>query len=326
MDNRARFTRRRLIRLAGLLPIGALIAACSGDDDAAADGPSSASAPERTSTPVSDPTATPTPEPPFIVVEGEQQRVLMEGTPQETPIHIYGSGREGPIMAVLGGVHGNEPGGWLAAEQIRDTLRPEVGALIVVPRANKLAVSEFVRTTDELGDLNRLYPGDPQGQPMARMAYEITETLRDFHTSHVLDLHESWAFYRDRTDTQTGTAFLGQTVSSSTAQGLELGRSIVESVNGRILSPIEEITLREWPPRGFVFPTPTPGGEPTPTPSSTSGFSFGRRSRSSLGLSTHIPGLIALLVEMGQQQAIERRIAIHVDIVQEAMRQVGIQS
>ena len=28
--------------------------------------------------------------------------------------------REGPIMAVLGGVHGNEPGGWLAAEQVRE--------------------------------------------------------------------------------------------------------------------------------------------------------------------------------------------------------------
>jgi hypothetical protein len=86
------------------------------------------------------------------------------------------------------------------------------------------------------------------------------------------------------------------------------------------------MTLREWPPAGFVFPTPTPGGPPEPTPSSGDGFSFSRRSRSSLGLSTHIPGLVALLVEMGQQQAIERRVALHVDIVTEAMRQAGIQS
>ena len=323
MERRARFPRRRLIQLAGLLPLGALVAACGGDDEP--DEASQAAAPVGTSTPAPEPTVTPTPEPPFIVAEGEQQRLLMQGTPQETPIHIFGSGREGPIMAVLGGVHGNEPGGWLAAEQVRDSLRPSVGALIVVPRANALAVQQFVRTTDDLGDLNRLYPGDPKGQPMAQMAYEITETLREFHTTHALDLHESWAFYRDRTDTQTGTAFLGQTVSSSTAQGLALGRSVVEAVNGRVLSPIEEMTLREWPPAGFVFPTATPGGPPDPTPSANGGFSFGRRSRSSLGLSTHIPGLIALLVEMGQQQAIERRIALHVDIVQEAMHQVGIQ-
>jgi hypothetical protein len=322
MHRRISFSRRRLLQLAGLLPLGALLAACSGGD---ADS-TVLEEPADTSTPAPEPTATPTPEPPFIVAEGEEQRVLMAGTPQETPIHIFGSGKLGPIMAVLGGVHGNEPGGWLAAEQVRDSLRPTSGALLVIPNANTLAMQQFVRTTDDLGDLNRLYPGDPNGLPMARMAYEITETLREFHASHALDLHESWSFYRDRTDTQTGTAFLGQTVSSSTAQGLALGRSIVEAVNGRILSPIEEMTLREWPPAGFVFPTPTPGGPPEPTPSSGDGFAFSRRSRSSLGLSTHIPGLVALLVEMGQQQAIERRVALHVDIVTEAMRQVGMQS
>ena len=321
MAPRARFSRRRLIQLAGLLPLGALGVACG--DDGEADGEAVAARPS-TSTPLPEPTATATPEPPFIVAEGDQTRLLMEGTPSETPIHVFGCGREGPIMAILGGVHGNEPGGWLAAERVRDSLRPENGALIVVPRANTLAVQQFVRTTDELGDLNRLYPGDPDGQPMAQMAFEITETLRQFHATHSLDLHESWAFFNDRTDTQTGTAFLGQTLSSSTAQGLALGRAIVAEVNGRILSPVEEMTLREWPPPGFVFPTPTPGGLPTPTPRAGRSATSSRRSRSSLGLSTHIPGLVALLAEMGQQQALERRIAVHVDIVTEAMRQVGM--
>jgi hypothetical protein len=161
---------------------------------------------------------------------------------------------------------------------------------------------------------------------MARMAYEITETLREFHTAVAIDMHESWAFYKDRTDTQTGTAFLGQTVSSSTSQGLALGETIVEAVNGRVLSPIEELTLREWP-GNFTFPTATPGGPPTATPFATNGgFSPTRRTRSSLGLSTHIPGSIALLVEMGQQQGLDRRIALHVDIVQETMRQLGLTS
>lgn len=325
MEPRARLSRRRLIKLAGLLPLGALAAACSsGEGDEGETAPAQARA--VTPSPIPEPTATSTPEPPFIVAEGEHQRLLMEGSAQETTIHIFASGREGPIMAILGGVHGNEPGGWLAAEAVRDSLRPTAGALIVLPRANELAVQQFVRTTDNLGDLNRLYPGDPAGQPMAQMAYEITETLRDFHATHALDLHESWAFYRDRTDTATGTAFLGQTVSSSTSQGLVLGDRIVAEVNARILSPIEEITMREWPRPGFVFPTPTPGGFPTPTPLPGVDPVTSRRSRSSLGLSTHIPGLVALLVEMGQQQPLDRRVAIHVDIVNEAMRQVGMQS
>ena len=193
-----------------------------------------------------------------------------------------------------------------------------------MPRANRLATQQFVRTTDDLGDLNRLYPGDANGLPMARMAYEIVQTLREFRASVVVDMHESWAFYTDRTATQTGTAFLGQTVSSSTSQGLALGRDVVEAVNSRVRAPHEALTLRDFPPQGFVFPTATPGGAPEPTLSAGSAATGGGRSRSSLGLSTHIPGSIALLVEMGQQQALARRIALHVDIVQEVARRVGI--
>lgn len=322
MGTRARLTRRRLLQLTALLPLGALIDACGGSSSAKEQRALSTPVPP---TNVPEPTATPTPEPPFIVPSGEQQRALMQGTPHETVMHVFGTGKEGPVLAVLGGVHGNEPGGWLAAERVRDEVRPSAGALIVVPRANVVATQQFVRTTDEMGDLNRLYPGDPDGLPMAQMAYEITETLREFHTTHVLDLHESWGFFRDRTEQQRGTAFLGQTVSSSTARGLALGRNIVAAVNERVQAAHEEMIVREWPPRGFTFPTPTPGAsEDGDRDPSNDGFSFRRRSRSSLGLSRHIPGTIALLVEMGQQQPLERRVALHLEVVQETMKQVGI--
>jgi hypothetical protein len=249
----------------------------------------------------------------------------MAGTPQETPLYVFGSGQPGPVLAVLGGVHGNEPGGWLAADELLETFRPATGAFLVIARANRLATQQFVRTTDDLGDLNRLYPGDPNGLPMARMAYEIVQTLREFHVSVTIDMHESWAFYKDRTASQTGTAFLGQTVSSSTPQGLTLGRDVIDVVNQRIQAPWEEMILREFPPPGFVFPASPPSGTPEPTiaPSSTNA-PVGGRSRSSLALSTHVPGSVALLVEMGQQQALARRVALHVDIVEEVARRVGI--
>ena len=318
MDGTSRLSRRRLLRLAGGLPLGALIAACTSSSARR----SSVVTDDRSP---SEPTATLTPEPPFVVAAGEEKRLLMAGTPQETPLYIFGSGQPGPVLAVLGGVHGNEPGGWLAADELLDTLRPATGAFLIIPRANRLATQQFVRTTDDLGDLNRLYPGDPNGLPMARMAHEIVQTLREFHVSVTIDMHESWAFYKDRTASQTGTAFLGQTVSSSTPQGLTLGRDVIDVVNQRIQAPWEEMTLREFPPPGFVFPASPPSGTPEPTiaPSSTNA-PVGGRSRSSLALSTHVPGSVALLVEMGQQQALARRIALHVDIVAEVARRVGI--
>jgi hypothetical protein len=316
MAGRLRLSRRRFLGLAGALPAGALLAAC-GDSPV----------PNRLSTsdgPSPEPTLTPTPEPPFIVAAGRQVRMLMAGTPHETALHVFGSGQPGPILAVLGGVHGNEPGGWLAAERLHEKLEPEAGAFLVIPRANLLATQQFVRTTDELGDLNRLYPGDPNGIPMARMAFEIVQALREFRASVVLDLHESWAFYRDRTETQTGTAFLGQTVSSSTARGVELAREVVAEVNQRIRAPHEELILRDWPPRGFTMAQPAPGVTTAPEPGTTGPVQAFGGSRSSLGLSNHIPGLVAVLVEMGQQQPLERRIALHVDIVQETARRIGI--
>jgi len=269
-----------------------------------------------TSLPAATPTATPEP---FVLAAGEEQRMLMAGTPYETPYYVYGTGVLGPIVTVLGGVHGNEPGGWLAAERLVAQVRPNIGGLLVVPQANRQAIALFERTTDELGDLNRLYPGDRDGLPMAQMAHEIVQTLRDFHATHVIDMHESWSFYRDRTETQTGTAFLGQTLSSRGEPGSSLAQHLVETVNAtRVQAQHEELTFREWPPSRSVSVTPTPGGSAGATPAD--GFTGYRGSRSSLGLPSHIPGLAAILVEMGQQQSLERRIQLHVDIVQEALR------
>lgn len=250
---------------------------------------------------LSEATVTPTPEPPFIVPRGEEERLMMAGTPYETPLYIFGSGEPGQIVMVLGGVHGNEPGGWLAAEAIVESIRPESGALLVIPKANIVATSLFERTTEALADLNRSYPGTPGGKPMEVMAGEIVQVLRDFRSNVVLDLHESWAFYNERT--QNGTAFLGQTVTTYPEEpGRTLGQNIVDGVNTRIHAPIEELFFRDR----FGSGTMQMGG----------GI---RNSTSSLGLPRWLPGLSAILVEMGQQQELDRRVALHVEVVKEAM-------
>ena len=45
--------------------------------------------------------------------------VLAEGTRWETPWYTIDSGVEGPTVFLTGGLHGNEPAGWRAAEQVR---------------------------------------------------------------------------------------------------------------------------------------------------------------------------------------------------------------
>jgi len=72
--------------------------------------------------------------------KGITERVLLPGTPSAIRLRVMHSGVPGPIVLVLGGVHGDGPGAWAAAEQVA-TWTPTSGSLLVVPRANVVAIA-----------------------------------------------------------------------------------------------------------------------------------------------------------------------------------------
>ena len=263
----------------------------------------------RASSPVA--TLTPTP---VVLPSGRQERLLMPGTAQETPLYLIGSGRAGPVVLVIGGVHGDEPGGWLAAEQVTD-LKPELGTLLVVPRANRQAISVGSRTTPELGDLNRLYPGDAQGLPMARMAAEILALIEEHGVNVVLDLHESWGFYTERP--YDSRAFLGQTITTSPSDvAASFAQAVLGRVNEQILDPREMMVYREYPPRRTSETTTSNGsGGSVTVPAGGS---------SSLGLGRSFPEMVVMLVEMSQQQPLETRVDLHVLVVEQTLEVLGM--
>lgn len=129
---------------------------------------------------------------------------LAVGTKWETDWHIVDSGREGPTVLIVGGMHGNEPAGSLAAGQILHW-PVEKGKLVVVPRANVLALDANKRLTPgaskEISNLNRNFPPvdestvgkvEPQGE-LARALWQFAmKTKPDW----VLDLHEGYDFFR----------------------------------------------------------------------------------------------------------------------------------
>ena len=308
--------------MSAALPVSAVLSACSGGG---ASGESAKSAPESDAGQAvssAPPVASPPP-PAFVVPAGEDQRSIMTGTRYETPLYIFGSGRPGTVALALGGVHGNEPGGWLAADRVVDRMRPDAGALLVIPHTNKVAMSQFVRTTDEIGDINRAYPGSTEGPPSQQIAAAIMDVIREFHVGLVVDMHESWAFYKDRP--QNGTAFLGQTVATNAPEPAPtIARASVDAVNGRILSPIEEFFFRD---RFGSNQAAAPGVPNGPSPAGASAPDAARPngvSSSSLGIPNFAAGAISILVEMGQQQALERRIALHVDMLTEFLRREGV--
>ena len=88
------------------------------------------------------------------------------GTRFETPYYIQDSGVAGPTVVITGGIHGNEPAGAYAADQVRHWPISR-GKIIVLPRANPPALKADKRYTPEvdekLKNLNRNFPkaGEP---------------------------------------------------------------------------------------------------------------------------------------------------------------------
>lgn len=98
---------------------------------------------------------------------------------------------DGPRVLVMGGVHGDEyEGQVVVSELIRNTDVSDVtGQLILLPMANFPAAEAGLRTSplDE-GNLNRLFPGDPNGTPSLAIAdYIETHVMKD--CDFVMDIH-----------------------------------------------------------------------------------------------------------------------------------------
>lgn len=252
---------------------------------------------------------------------------MMADTKWATPLVVSHSGVEGPRVMVLGGVHGNEPGGWRAAEQIAQW-QPTAGSLLTIPRANVLATYEFERTLPGFGDLNRLYPGRSTLLPMMVMASEIVAVAREFEVDVLLDLHESWGFFAERFE--NGTAFLGQTVTRG-AGPLELAEvtAIVDATNEQTTSR-EQLELRE---RGvFTRPPNSPANfedddepEQASVTQAETMTAFRGSGSSSLSIGSYVPGLTPILIEMGQDRQPEwRRSELHQLFVRTTLERWGM--
>jgi uncharacterized protein len=110
--------------------------------------------------------------------------------------HELDSGRPGPLAVVLGGVHGDEPEGALAAGRLcRLDLPLRVGRLRIVPVANEEAFAATSRTSPADGlNLARVFPGDRGGSPTLRLAALLaTAVLAD--SDLLIDLHTAGRRY-----------------------------------------------------------------------------------------------------------------------------------
>ena len=88
----------------------------------------------------------------------------------EVPPNVTVRGPGDPELAVVGGIHGDEPGGVRAVERLRAAdLSLERGVKFVVANPSAVEAGERYLETD----LNRSFPGDPDGSLEERLAAEL---------------------------------------------------------------------------------------------------------------------------------------------------------
>jgi uncharacterized protein len=115
---------------------------------------------------------------------------LIDGDANIT-VYIATGNADGPVLTVLGAVHGDEYEGPVAIAELLNTLAASTitGTLIAVPVVNVPAYEAGRRTSPQDDkDLARCFPGDPNGTPSEQLAHLIaTECIAP--ADALVDLH-----------------------------------------------------------------------------------------------------------------------------------------
>lgn len=130
---------------------------------------------------------------------------IMTKSELETELHILDSGKKGPTVFVIAGIHGNEVASIYACDSLKNIV-PKRGKVIILPRANKIACDNSKRTMYYMQDLNREFPGKENGTDTQKLAWEIIGVINKDRPEIILDLHESAKAYTE------GEHYLGNSI------------------------------------------------------------------------------------------------------------------
>lgn len=106
------------------------------------------------------------------------------------PIVTVDGGGGGPTAVVIGGVHGDEPEGQVAALNLARELTPDgvLGKIVFVPCASPEASRAYTRLWPSGANLNRSFPGRPDGPPDEQLADFFSRELFP-RADIVVDMH-----------------------------------------------------------------------------------------------------------------------------------------
>ncbi len=130
------------------------------------------------------------------VEPGESHRLLWVagetsyGSKLETPVYVIRGKHSGPTLCLTAAIHGDELNGVEIVRKLVSDLSPRklYGTVIGVPIVNLLGFTRGTRYLPDRRDLNRYFPGNPEGSSASRIAASFFEHIVH-HCDLLIDLH-----------------------------------------------------------------------------------------------------------------------------------------
>ncbi|MBF0564444.1 MAG: succinylglutamate desuccinylase/aspartoacylase family protein [Nitrospirae bacterium] len=170
--------------------------------------------------------------------------VYFEGTDYELNVYkIYGK-EPGKTLLIIGGIQGDESGGYLSADLYAD-LTLKKGNLLLVPRANFLSIIKHKRVINN--DMNRRFNYINSKEYYEDKIVEILKSLID-KSDYLLNLHEGSGFFSEKYESELvnpmrfGQSIIADAEVFKTKDGKvirlgQMARDVAKAVNLNVREP-----------------------------------------------------------------------------------------
>ena len=136
----------------------------------------------------------------------------------DTPIYVSRALKEGPVLALIAGMHGDELNGMEVVRRVLDLglHKVERGTVICMPVINVYGFLNYSREVPDGKDVNRSFPGRKNGSLASRVAYYLMQEVIpfidcgiDFHTGGAMrsNYPQVRAVLRDDRNLELASAF-----------------------------------------------------------------------------------------------------------------------
>jgi uncharacterized protein len=176
--------------------------------------------------------------PALLQAEQLQTLPIMPGTRHETPCYIKRGDTPGKTVFIIGGMHGDERAGYLAARKLNSWVIT-TGTLVLIPDSHVTAIRAGQRAYPT--NMNTEFPGNPRGNGVQQTAAGIWGLIKRYRPDLLVTLHESVGFHREE------PRRFGQTLTYDFPELTPVFQPIIDEANRHLSVPREQFSLDVFP-------------------------------------------------------------------------------